>query len=240
MKIIAFTGRATVGKTTIARELMAHLYEDGYTPVYLPFAKALKEDAGNEGFCKTKDPAGYRKYCQEWGAKRRKENQDYWIERWVDEYDKHLFKETSGERTSETVILVDDCRYINETKAIKDRGGTTVFIAGGKRTLRDEDKAWRKHESEALANLIEKTVGYKQDALIPFCFIFWNTKSLEELEDTLEYAYEDWLEDEPCDCEMCKARRENRNPNMEEVLKEIKDILLSEDIDPSEIFDENA
>ena len=198
MKIIAFSGRAAVGKTTIVRELMAHLYEDGYYPVYLPFAKALKEDADKAGFTKTE------------------------------------------ERESETVILIDDCRYINETKAIKDRGGKTVFVAGGDRTLVDENSAWRKHESEALANLIEKTLGYKRDALTPFCFTFWNTKSLEDLEENLLYAYEDWLEESPCDCELCKSRRENRTPDFAEVLKEIREILLSENIDPSEIFNADA
>lgn len=240
MKIIAFSGRAAVGKTTIVRELMAHLYEDGYYPVYLPFAKALKEDADKAGFTKTEDPSGYREYCQKWGAKRREENQDYWVERWVDQYDEQLSKETSGERESETVILIDDCRYINETKAIKDRGGKTIFVAGGDRTLVDEKSAWRKHESEALANLIEKTLGYKRDALTPFCFTFWNTKSLEDLEENLLLAYEDWLEESPCNCELCKSRRENRTPDFTAVLKEIREILLSENIDPSEIFDADA
>ena len=240
MKIISFSGRAGIGKTTVVRELMRHLYEDGYFPVYLPFAKALKEDADLSGFCKTKDPWGYRKYCQNWGSKRRQENQRYWVERWEDEYEKHLLAERSGDRESETVILIDDCRYVNETEAVKHRGGKTIFIAGGDRTLVDEEATWRKHESEALANLIEKTIKHRPKALTPFCYLFWNSSGLEELEEKLKFAYEDWLEDKPCSCELCKARRENRSPNMEDVIDEIKKILLSEDIDPSEIFDENA
>lgn len=219
---------------------MAHLYDDGYTPVYLPFAFALKEEADRAGFGKEVNLAEYRKYCQTWGAKMRRQNEDYWVERWVDEYEKQLHKETSGERESETVILVDDCRYINETKAIKDRGGKTVFIAGGSRNLNDEEGTWRKHESEALANLIEKTLEHRPNAVIPFCFLFWNTRTLEELEENLVYAYSDWLEESPCNCELCKARRENREADMEVVIEEIRKILLSEDIDPSEIYDEDA
>jgi len=240
MKIISFSGRAGIGKTTVVRELMGHLYEDGFFPVYLPFAAALKEEADKAGYGKEKDPVGYRKYCQNWGAKMREQNQDYWIDKWVEQYEKHLFNETSGERESETVILVDDCRYVNETEAIKFRGGKTIFIAGGKRTLANEDVPWRKHESEALANLIEKTLKHRPEALTPFCHLFWNNKSLEELEENLFVAYEDWLEDDPCDCELCFARREGREPDMNTVFKEIKEILLSENIDPSEIFDADA
>jgi len=240
MKIISFSGRAGIGKTTVVRELMGHLYEDGYFPVYLPFAAALKEEADKAGYGKLEDPVGYRKYCQNWGAKMRSDNPDYWVERWIEKYEEHLSKETSGERESETVILVDDCRYINETEAIKHRGGKTVFITAGSRTLYDEDATWRKHESEALANLIEKTLKHRPDALTPFCHLMFNSKSLEELEENIEFVYEDWLEDDPCSCELCKARRENRDPDMTEVLKEIRDILLSENIDPSEILDEDA
>ena len=240
MKIISFSGRAGIGKTTIVRELMRHLYDDGYTPVYLPFAAALKEDADKEGYGKSKDPVGYRKYCQTWGAKMRQNNPEYWIERWLEKYEEHLHKEKTGERQSETVILVDDCRYINETEAIKHRGGKTVFVTGGGRPLYDEEADWRKHESEALATLIEKTIRHRPKALTPFCFLFYNTKTLEDLEENIEFAYEDWLEEDPCDCEVCKARRENRKPNMSDVFEEIKQILLSENIDPSEIFDENA
>tara|TARA_R100000664_G_scaffold9791_1_gene16301 strand:- start:39768 stop:40442 length:675 start_codon:yes stop_codon:yes gene_type:complete len=219
---------------------MRHLYEDGYTPVYLPFAAALKEEADKAGYGKAEDPEGYRKYCQNWGAKMREQNQDYWVERWTEQYEKHLLKETSGERESETVILIDDCRYVNETEAIKHRGGKTIFVAAGDRTLFDEDGAWRKHESEALANLIEKTIKHRPNALTPFCHLFWNNRSLEELEENLVFAYEDWLEEVPCTCELCKSRRENRDPDMDAVFKEIKQILLEENIDPSEIFDADA
>lgn len=219
---------------------MRLLYEDGYTPAYLPFAAALKEDASRAGYGKDVNPVEYRKYCQNWGAKRRQENQDYWIERWVKQYEKYMYKETSGERESETVILVDDCRYVNETEAIKLRGGKTIFIAGGERTLADEDSPWRKHESEALANLIEKTIKHRPSALTPFCHLFWNNKSLEDLEENILFAYEDWLEDDPCKCELCFARREGRSPDMTTVFEEIKEILLSENIDPSEIFDADA
>tara|TARA_R110002051_G_scaffold238028_1_gene298853 strand:+ start:2449 stop:3171 length:723 start_codon:yes stop_codon:yes gene_type:complete len=240
MKVISFSGRAGTGKTTVVRELMRHLYEDGYTPVYLPFALPLKEDAVKAGFGKETSPLDYRKYCQKRGASKRKENEDYWIERWISKYEEHLHKETNGEKESETVVLIDDCRYINETKAVKDRGGKTVFITAGSRTLVDEGSTWRKHESEALANLIEKTLKHRPDIVTPFCYLFWNDKSLEELEENLVFAYEDWLEDQPCECELCASRRENRKPKMDTILEEIKHLLLEEDIDPSEIFDEDA
>lgn len=237
MKIISFSGRAGSGKTTIVRELMRHLFDDGYSPVYLPFAQLLKEEAAQQGYGKETNPLDYRKFCQDFGAKKRQENKDYWIERWVEKYESHLHQERTGERLSETVILIDDCRYINETETVKDRGGKTIFVASGTRTLVDERAPWRKHESEALANLIEKTLRYKKDVITPFCQVFWNQESLEELEDGLVFAYQDWLEESPCDCELCKSRRENRKPNMDAIIEDIREILLSKDIDPLELFD---
>ncbi len=237
MKIIAFSGRAGVGKTTIVRELMRLFYDSGYSPVYIPFAKELKEEAVQLGYNKEESPLEYRKHCQELGASKRAINPDYWIERWEEHVNQALSEENKSGSSFEKVVLVDDCRYLNEAERIKARGGKVIFVSGGSRTLFDENGKWRTHESEALANLTDRTLQHKTDLVSPFCDYYWNTGTLEELEEDLELNYEDWLDDEPCNCELCVARRQNRKPDTDKIMEEIKEILLSEDIDIDEIMD---
>ena len=240
MKMIAFAGRAGVGKTTIVRELMRLLYEAKYSPIYIPFAKELKEEAKALGYDKETNPKQYRKHCQELGAAKRKENPDYWLERWEEHVEKALLEEDTSDSSYERVILVDDCRYLNETERIKSRGGKVIFVSGGDRTLVDETGEWRTHESEALANLTDRTLQYKHDMISPFCEYYWNTESLEELEEDVSLIFEEWLEEFPCTCELCIARRQNRRVDTDKVMSEIKDILLSEDIDVNEIFKDDS
>jgi uridine kinase len=240
MKIIAFAGRAGVGKTTIVRELMRLLYEAEYFPIYIPFAKELKEEAKELGFDKETNPQEYRKHCQELGAMKRKQNPDYWIERWEEHVEKAVSEENSSASSHKRVILVDDCRYLNETERIKNRGGKVIFVSGGNRTLADDTAAWRTHESEALANLTDRTLQHKHDMISPFCEYYWNTESLEELEEDISLIFEEWLEEFPCTCELCVARRQNRKVDADKVMCEIKEILLSEDIDTDEIYKDDS
>ncbi len=63
---------------------------------------------------------------------------------------------------------------------------------------------------------------------------------VKALEEDVSLIFEEWLEEFPCTCELCVARRQNRRVDTDKVMSEIKDILLSEDIDVTEIFKDDS
>ena len=54
--MLFLSGKARVGKTTAAKLLAELLYKQGYKPIILPFAAALKAEVEATGLTKESDP----------------------------------------------------------------------------------------------------------------------------------------------------------------------------------------
>ena len=72
-------GQARVGKTTLAKWISEYAYNNKYTPVIVPFAAALKEEAAKKGYTKDTNQEEYREFCQTLGSTMRQEDPDYWV-----------------------------------------------------------------------------------------------------------------------------------------------------------------
>lgn len=159
MKFIQLCGAGRAGKSTVASILYDVAMENNYIPVILPFAKALKREAQEMGYSKDKNPDEYRKYCQEWGAKRRAEDPDYWVNKIKQEVHglaqiEGVLKEKDEDRF-EHLIIQDDVRYMNEIAFGRDVGAYQIFITTGRRTIPEMFEEWRLHESEDIAIRVE-------------------------------------------------------------------------------------
>jgi hypothetical protein len=168
MKVIAFGGPAQAGKSTIAGILAGIALDTGYRIKRLEFAGPLKRAAARVGASKSEDPTRYRDLCQRWGAGKRAEDPDYWVRRIrkqlhsiaEQEHDSYL----KYSRWSETLVILDDCRYMNEVELIRSFNGRMIFVDPGYRlSPSDLDAEFRKHESEALAR--EYMQGEHEDTL---------------------------------------------------------------------------
>jgi hypothetical protein len=153
-------GKARVGKTTLAKWLSEYAYNEGYSPILLPFAQALKEEAETRGFSKDKNPEEYRAFCQTLGSDMRTIDSDFWVKKFKEKI-KFLYEQEKKaldqdpETWHEKVVIVDDCRYMNEVAAARDLRALTVFVSHGNRVLPEDTAEWRKHESETMANSLE-------------------------------------------------------------------------------------
>ena len=232
MIVIMLGGKARVGKTTAANILKVMAEEAGLKPIILPFAKAIKDEAQAMGISKETSPDIYRAFCQEIGKTKRAENPDHWVEEWLTRYNilakeenKSLDNETK--KYKERVIIVDDCRYMNEVALGRKIGAVQIFIGHGTRTLEDHNGAWRLHESEDMNNKIElKDKDYCQlfdyridnsDSVAEFLLKVGKVAvlCLNVLAESLVM----------CGCETCKAFRQNREIDGSEVAKEVQDFL---------------
>lgn len=182
MRLFVLAGPARVGKTTLAKVMAKEAFEAGYKPIMLPFAGPLKEEAEAKGFGKDTDPEGYRKYCQEVGHAKREENQDHWVNLWRSKIEALRAEDSESER----VIIVDDCRYLNELAAVQELGGVVWFIHSGTRELIEHDAPWRQHDSEAMANVVNNTTDPL--ALGQFDFHISNDDSLGSFEWFTKHA----------------------------------------------------
>ena len=154
MQIFQIACIAHSGKSLAASIMSKELYDMGYIPVILPFAKALKIEATNLGFGKDNNPEGYRNYCQEQGALKRKENPDHWVDLCYKEIKSYLQKEQDNP-SKQYVIIQDDVRYMNELALGKKLNAYCIFISKG-RTNEISNDEWRKHESEILNNSLNE------------------------------------------------------------------------------------
>tara|TARA_R100001460_G_scaffold16061_2_gene35301 strand:- start:5580 stop:6212 length:633 start_codon:yes stop_codon:yes gene_type:complete len=168
MKVIAFGGPAQAGKSTIAGILAGIALDAGYRIKRLEFAGPLKKAAARVGASKSKDPTRYRDLCQKWGAGKRAGDPEYWVKRVRKQLRKLAETEHSHylkhSRWDETVVILDDCRYLNEIDLVREFNGRMIFVDPGYR-LSDEDLSedFRKHESEQLA--FEYMNGEHKDTL---------------------------------------------------------------------------
>jgi len=156
---IAFSGKMQVGKTTSAEYLVRK-----YGFVKLSFAGKLKEiakDLWSEQFECNQKP---RKLLQDLGIKMREIDEDVWV-KYLLRIIKNLPKETN--------IAIDDLRFLNEYKALKNEGFFVVRI------IRDiPPSPFSNHQSELEVDKM------------PYDWIIYNTSTLENLYAELDKLVE--------------------------------------------------
>jgi hypothetical protein len=235
MIIVMIGGKARVGKTTLANIIAEYCVNNNLTPRMVPFAYGIKKAAEAKGLSKDTNPNEYRKFCQTLGESTRIKNPDHWVNEWklkVEEIAKEeqtaLNDQENLDSFKERIILVDDCRYMNEIAAARDYNATTIFIKQGKRKLFEDDGDWRNHPSEEMANSIENNDKNYTDI---FKFKIPNDSSLDVFKKHAIKNIPMWLhlladsDRLQCTCELCKANREGREPDAERVIEELMDIL---------------
>lgn len=222
MEIILLAGQAGVGKTTAAKVIACEAFNRGFIPILESFAKPIKEEAAAKGYTKEEFPEEYRKYCQNRGAVARQESPDHWVSLMKERISKYLIEEkealNKNSKYWEKVIIIDDCRYLNEVNFGLLLKASLVFLYYGDRDV-DSDN-WRQHESEQLANNIED--GDK-DLLSLFNNFIVNDSTQEDFEDRLKSMVTRLLnfiseEEEECSCP-------SRTFNNKIVLEELIDLL---------------
>jgi len=152
---IAFSGKMQVGKTTSANYLVKK-----YGFVKLSFAGKLKEIAHDlfpEQFEKGEKP---HKLLQDLGIKMREIDEDVWARYVIRKVDS-LPKESN--------VAIDDLRFLNEYKAVKNAGFFVVRI------MRDVPPSpLSNHQSETE---VER---------MPFDWVIYNIRSFERLYKALD------------------------------------------------------
>lgn len=137
--IIAFTGKAGSGKTTIANALAKskRLKERGILTNVYSFASEIKRIARVEfGWDGQKDERG-RRLLQLLGTEvGRAYDPDIWIKKAFNRIDKSI----------DMVSIIDDCRFDNEAYAILERGGAVISLNGRASEIADSASI---HESES-------------------------------------------------------------------------------------------
>jgi dephospho-CoA kinase len=121
---VAFVGQAGSGKSTLANYL-----ETEYDCICLSFASPLKEIAQRYFGMTSKD----RTLLQQIGTKMREIDPKVWINL--------LLKRANNFNN----VVVDDCRFINEAFALREKGFTVIKITGRAMPLTEEQ---RSHVSE--------------------------------------------------------------------------------------------
>ena len=237
MLIIMISGKARVGKTTLAKWLSEYAYNEGYTPVILPFAQALKEEAEKRGYSKDKNPEEYRAFCQTLGSEARKEDENFWVKKFKEKV-KFMYEQEQKALSEdpdtwhEKVIIVDDCRYMNEVAAARDLKALTIFVSHEDRVLPEDSAEWRNHESEAMSNAMESNDKNYTDI---FNYLIRNNSTEKKYKEKAKEKFEEWfhilsegLVGNLCSCELCMASREDRTPNEDQIIADILKLLDEE------------
>lgn len=206
MKVIAFAGLARAGKTTAAKMASKWCIANGYNPVIMSFAEPMKRAAARIGLSKDDDPEKYRSVLQRWGSTRRDPEYkpgvtgpDYWVNRMLMELveakvnEKDLYRSCDNLNAtsifSETVVIFDDCRYLNEVEMIGVINGIVVFVDGISR-ISDPLAQWRQHESEMMAWAY--TFGQLPDDVFDYYVI--NDKTQATLQKKINKMMPKWME----------------------------------------------
>lgn len=199
MRLIQIAGKGRAGKTTVANMISKYAFNMGYIPVIVPFAGAIKELAAKANLTKESNSAEYRKYCQQLGEEKRKEDCDYWVTRTFEKIQEYMVKEldnkSEGKKFWEFVIIQDDVRYTNEVALGKELAAIQIFIDPGHRELEEHNAPWREHESESLATLVEASLNLPKSEYEDMFDIFLdNSDSLVTLEEDIKDSLKLWLE----------------------------------------------
>jgi DNA polymerase III delta prime subunit len=242
MITILLAGKARVGKTTAAEEIVKICKELGLNPVILPFAKAIKDEALAMGLSKEANPELYRSYCQTVGGARRLIEPDHWVNMFNAAWRQLQAAEAKTLESAttifeETVVIVDDCRYMNELNYAKSIGAITVFISDGGRVLEDANGAWRQHESEDLANQFE---GGNKDYQDLFEWVMMNGNSKTVFQSKLHSRVVAWTNADPvsmvgCDCVSCRLFKKDISPIEAGWYNMLTSLLESDDDDLDDI-----
>jgi len=230
--MILIAGQAGVGKTTLAHLIAKEVFDGGQIPVLLSFAGSLKAEAARKGYTKEEFPDKYREYCQSIGASKRVEDEDYWVKVLDKSVQENIRKETEDMENSskfwERVIIIDDCRYLNELGYSTLYNAVTLFLSTGNRVL--EKTEWREHESELLAQRLE---GGDDPLVDAFTDIVYNDGPLGDLQKVVKANAPFWAGKEvPCDaeglctCVACKAARDGTQPILADIIESLADILF--------------
>lgn len=169
MQIVGFGGLAKAGKTTAANILAEWAFNRGYHVVMDGFAQPLKKASAIMGFHKggTTD-ALYRAFCQQEGARARAADEDWFVNLMANRIQVAVLEEQNrlaGDGMHETLLIIDDIRFLNEVALLKKNNARTMFICAAAR-LTDLDAEWRQHESEELA--FDYTYGDAPDNTFDF------------------------------------------------------------------------
>lgn len=236
MITIFFAGQARVGKTTAADIVAKYAKKNDFKPVLLSFAKSIKDAATAANLTKEANPIEYRAFCQSIGEGKRKEDPDYWIkkfkEQWLELYEKdNKASQCLDKLWKETIVIVDDCRYLNELNLGKQLGAKTVFISKGTRDLAENRAEWRSHESEDMANQYELGSKDYQDL---FHYVIKNDDTLDSFKEKIQNRLLLWLDISPqsyteCNCLACDKMRKDEKITLEEFFKDIFDENEEED-----------
>lgn len=198
MRLIQLSGIGRVGKTTAAHMICKAAFNLGYRPVIVPFAQAIKMDAAEKGITKEANSQKYREYCQAIGAKKRKEDPEYWVNKTYKTIHEYMLKEVDNKKSHtnwEYVIVQDDVRYMNELAFGRNLAAIQLFIHAGDRVVDEANADWRQHESETLANQVVAFMGSpnsEYDEL--FDSVIENSGTLTELEEMIKENINDWLD----------------------------------------------
>jgi hypothetical protein len=173
MQLIVIAGQAGVGKTTLANLIAREAFDLGFIPKLLSFASPLKRLAKEKGCGKEDNPKEYRKFCQQYGASKREEDPNFWINVFEKDF-LSIKKEEKADLNEnktywERCVVVDDCRYPNEVEFGLKYKGTLIFLSYGNRDMPDQDEGWRNHHSEDMAQLIDS--GSRKFRNLFNCFI---------------------------------------------------------------------
>jgi hypothetical protein len=241
MQMVILAGPARVGKTTIAKYIAELGFNAGLRPHLLSFAGVIKDRALKHGLTKEKDGEEYRNFCQQLGSSRRLEDPEYWIKEFHQEVlairDGESGRMLEQEKYWEDLIIVDDCRYMNEVGYGREQEAVLIFVTPEGRKLPEADAEWRQHESEALAN---KIISKDKDYMDIFPWMIRNNKSKSVLKSKVASMYTLWcgLESDvhyaTCDCELCTARRQDRPPDIEKLMSEVLEELMEKYDDEDE------
>jgi len=247
MQIVLIAGQARSGKTTLAKAIAREGFNRGFIPVVELFAMPIKEAAEEKGLCKTENPQEYRKFCQDFGSRCRKDDIHFFVrqaEERVKEYAKLEAADIAeGKKHWERLIIFDDARYPNELKFGKTVDGITFFISRGDK-LPDRHGKWRNHESEYLSRIVDGN-GFESHFDDVFDIYIVNDSDEAAIEKDVHKEYANWMgihqpeylsscDEDTCDCIICAARREGRTPDPTEILEYILWRLTGEGLSPEQ------
>jgi hypothetical protein len=173
--ILLISGKAGVGKTTLATILRNKLSMHQLDVLLTHFAEGVKRVAFQMGWNGKKDTAG-RNLLQKIGAVGREYNEDTWVNFVLNvctpEY-------TDINMTHPDIIVIDDWRYPNEYSALQKSGNFTIFTVN----IKAKNREILRGTEYALDSSETSLDHYTHD---DFYFVVDNTGSIEVLENSAQ------------------------------------------------------